>query len=54
MVMDEVQTQGGEHTTQCTDDVFQNCASETCIILLTSVTPHKFNKMQKKQMYVCL
>ena len=27
------------NTIQCTDDVLQNCAPETCAILLTSVTP---------------
>ena len=31
-------TLGGEHTMQYTDDVFQNCTLETCIILLTNVT----------------
>ena len=30
---------GGDHTLQCTDDVLRNCAPETCVILLTSVTP---------------
>ena len=30
-------TWGGEHTTQCADDVVWNCAPENCIILLTSV-----------------
>ena len=29
----------GEHTTQYTDDVLQNCTPETYIILLTDVTP---------------
>ena len=29
---------GYEHTIQCTDDVLWNCALETCIKLLTSVT----------------
>ena len=32
-------TCGGEHTIECTDDVLQNCAPETCIILSTSATP---------------
>ena len=31
-------TWGGEHTVQCTDDMLWNSATETCIILLTSVT----------------
>ena len=30
---------GGEHTIQCTDDVLWKCAPESCLILLTSVTP---------------
>ena len=29
----------GEHTIQCTCDVLWNCAPETCIVLLTKVTP---------------
>ena len=32
-------TFGGECIIQCTNDVLQNCAPETCIILLTSVIP---------------
>ena len=32
-------TLGGEHTTQYTDDVLWKCTPETCIILLTNVTP---------------
>ena len=39
-------TWDGEHTIQCTDDVLWNCAPETCIILLTSVTP--INSIKKK------
>ena len=39
MVMDGDMTWGGEHTTQCTEGGLQNCAPETCIGLLTSVTP---------------
>ena len=30
---------GSEHTAQCTDDVRWDCAPETCITVLTSVTP---------------
>ena len=42
-------TLGGEHIIQYTDDVSQNCAPETYIILLTSVTP--INSIKKyKQM----
>ena len=32
-------TWGGEHTTQCKDDVLWNFTLETYIILLTNVTP---------------
>ena len=39
MVMEGDLTWGGEHTIQYTGDVLQNCMSETCIILLTNVTP---------------
>ena len=39
---------GGEHTTQCTDDVLWNCASETCVILLTSVRP--MNSIKRKKL----
>ena len=39
MVIERDLTWGSEHTIQCTDDVLWNCAPETCIILLTSVTP---------------
>ena len=51
MVRDRDLTWGGEHTIQCTDDVLQNCAPETCIILLTSVTPINSikRKMKKKR-----
>ena len=44
MVMDRDLTWSGEHTIQCTDDVLWNCAPETCIILLTIVTPINFKK----------
>ena len=39
-------TWGGEHTIQYTVDVLWNCASETCIILLTGVTP--INSIKRK------
>ena len=39
MVMEGDLTWGGEHTIQYTDEVLQNCARETYIILLTNVTP---------------
>ena len=32
-------TVDGEHTTQHTDDVLQNCTTEIYTILLTNVTP---------------
>ena len=35
------------NTVQCTDDVLWNCASETCIILLNSVTPINSIKREK-------
>ena len=46
MVIDEDLTWGGEHTIQCTDGVLWNCAPETCIILLTSVT--SINSIKRK------
>ena len=39
MVMEGGLTLGGEHTTQYTDDVLQNCTIETYSILLINVTP---------------
>ena len=39
MVKEGDLAQGGEQTVQYTDDVVQNCTSETYIILLTNVTP---------------
>ena len=44
MLMEGDLTLGGEHTIQYTDGVLQNCTLETYIILLTNVTPNKFNK----------
>ena len=44
--MDRDLTWDGEQTIQCTDDVL-NCAPETCIILLTSVTPISSIKRKK-------
>ena len=38
MVMEGDLTWGGEHSLQYTDALFQNCTSETYIILLTNVT----------------
>ena len=45
MVMERDLTQGGEHTIQYTDEVLQNCTTETFIIILTSVTP--INSLKK-------
>ena len=39
MAVDKNLTWGGEHTILCTGNVLENCAPETCITLLTSVTP---------------
>ena len=47
MVMEGALTWGGEHTVECTDDVLKICAPETCIILLTSVTPVNLIKRKK-------
>ena len=50
-------TWGGEHTTQYTDDVLQNCTPETYIILLTNVTPINSIKIKKYlpyHRYICL
>ena len=38
---------GGEHTAQCTNDVFWSCAPDTCIILLTRVIPINLVKKEK-------
>ena len=40
---------GGEHTIHGTDDVLWNCAPETCIVLLTNVTPVNSIKKKKKR-----
>ena len=40
-------TRGGEHTVQYTDDVLWNCTPETCILLLTNVTPINSIKVKK-------
>ena len=37
----------GEHTIHYTDDVLQNYISETCIILLTNVTPINLIQIKK-------
>ena len=38
----------GEHRVQCTGDVLWNCAPETRIVLLTSVSPINSIKKGKK------
>ena len=47
MVMEGDLTWGGEHTTQSTDDVLWNCASETCNFV-NQCHPNKFSKKEKK------
>ena len=32
-------TLGGEHTIECAGDVLKSCTLETCMFLLTNVTP---------------
>ena len=48
MVTEGDLTWGGEQAIQCTDDVLWNCAPETCIILLASVTPINPKKRKNK------
>ena len=45
MVMEGDLTWGGERMKQYTDDVLENCMPETCILLLTNVTPINVIKM---------
>ena len=40
-------TWDGEYTIHYTDDMLQNCAPETCIILLTNDTPINSIKKEK-------
>ena len=47
MVMEGDLTWGGEHTIQYSDDILQNCTSETYRILLTNVTPLKSIKIKR-------
>ena len=47
-------TWGGEHTIQCKDNVLWDCASMTCIILLTSVTPINSIKKKKKNSMIII
>ena len=48
MVMEGDLSWGGELTIQCTDDVLSNWAPESCVILLTSVTPINSIKSRKR------
>ena len=48
MVTEGDLTRGGEHTVQCIGDVLWTCACETCVMLLTSVTPIHLLKRKKK------
>ena len=41
---------GDGQTIQCADNVLLNCAPETCIILLTSVTPINSVKRKRKKL----
>ena len=41
---------GVEHMTQCTDDMLQNCAPDTCIILLASVNKKEKRKLEIKSL----
>ena len=40
---------GGKHPTQRTDDVLWNCAPETCVHLLTSVTSISLMNRKKRE-----
>ena len=46
MGMERDLTLGGEHTMQCADDVLLSCTLETCMVLLTNVTP--INSIKKR------
>ena len=48
MVAERDLTLGGEHTMWYADDTLQNCTLETCMVLLTNVTP--INSIFKKAM----
>ena len=50
MVTEGDLTLGGEHTIQYTDDTLQNCSLETYIIILTNVTPNKFNVKNRNRL----
>ena len=45
MVTEGDLTLGSEHSIQYTDDVLQNCALETYVILLANVTPRNSIKL---------
>ena len=44
---------GGEHITQCADDVLWSCAPETCINVFTSVTPINSINREKILRWIC-
>ena len=50
MVIKEDLMLGGEHTMHCADDVWQNRALETYIILWTNVTPIHLIKNKEDKM----
>lgn len=39
VVMERNLTFGGEHTMQYPDDLLLNCTLESCVVLLTNITP---------------
>ena len=47
MVVERDFTLGGEHKTQCADDVLLGCTRETCMVLLDSVSPINSTKKSK-------
>lgn len=49
MVMEGVVNLSGEQMSQCMDDVLWHCAPESCVVLLTGVTPIHLIKRQKKK-----
>ena len=48
MVTEDDLTLGGGHTAQCTDDMAQNRALETCIILVTDLIPFNEKTIKRK------
>ena len=54
MVMEGDLAWGGKHTIQCRDNVLWNCAPETSVILLTSVTSINSIKMQSESEHIVM